>query len=187
MAPYVGPTGGGTRIIVTGMGFGRMGSTDAYAQPHGRRALCRVGASVVNATVDGGQSLRCVTPPSMDGAVEASLSVSINGVDFIGLAARTNPARASGVGVGSLLDDHSGYGGGVGGGLGESATDGVADASVVNMYAQRAATSTGPTLVFRYYEQVRDRPPKSILRRAPAFSNLSSPLRTSDSARSHAS
>ena len=75
--PYAGPTGGGTRVIVTGAGFDLMGSTDAYAPPHGRRALCRFGRAVVNATVDGASSLRCVTPPAMDGAARAVVSVLI--------------------------------------------------------------------------------------------------------------
>ena len=113
-------------MIVTCVGFDRIGNTDAYAAPHGRRALCRFGPDVVNATIDGPESLRCVTPPSMEGAVRAHVSVSINGVDFVGLPAAANPARAEGVGVGSHLQwhdqamDHSGYGGGVGGGLGDS-------------------------------------------------------------------
>ena len=44
VTPYSGPTGGGTRIIVNGLGFGSMGRTDAYALPHGRRALWRAKA-----------------------------------------------------------------------------------------------------------------------------------------------
>ena len=140
VTPYSGPTGGGTRIIVNGLGFGSMGRTDAYALPHGRRALCRFGAEVVNATVDGPRSLRCITPAAMeDGASSVHISVAINGVDFVGLPSRENPARAKGVGVGSALVDHSGYGGGVGGGLGDSGEE-------------AEGRSSSRLLTFRYYE-----------------------------------
>lgn len=100
VVPYSGPTGGGTRVVLRGFGFQSLGNTDGYAAPHGRMALCRFGATVVNATASvDGDSLRCVSPPAMDGPGTSALSVSINGVDFIGLSAGSNPRREYGVGL----------------------------------------------------------------------------------------
>ena len=143
VTPYAGPTGGGTRVVVGGLGFDSLGGTDAFSMPHGRNALCRFSASVVNATVtDEGTLLSCVSPPSLEGARSSRLSVSLNGVDFVGLPAVANPRRQAGVGVGAT----SPYDGSVhyydGSGSGHRA-------------ASHHRVIDDATLFFLYYEEVR--------------------------------
>ena len=80
VAPYSGPTNGGTRVVVSGAGFHSLGADsgdgpaagtlrDLGGGLYGRRALCRFAAAVVNATIEGDGRLRCVSPPSMAGPV----------------------------------------------------------------------------------------------------------------------
>ena len=86
LVPPAGPTGGGTRLNISGVGFASGGSSveDSAdgAAPHGRRLLCRLGGAVANATLLSSTQLACEAPPAMGGAASVAVAISLNGVDF---------------------------------------------------------------------------------------------------------
>ena len=93
VTPPAGPTGGGTRVVVSGSGFEERGGIDDAPAPYGRRLLCSfggAGGAIVNATLVSSTALRCDTPPALAGAALSELSISLNGFDF---------TRANGSGV----------------------------------------------------------------------------------------